>query len=70
MNLSRTFYRYGRDPLSVGLLACVWLAAAATFLSLMFLLCYILWQGMPSINLRLFELEIFYRKCFHAAGNA
>ncbi len=43
--------------MSVGLLACVWLAAAATFLSLMFLLCYILWQGMPNINLRLFELE-------------
>lgn len=57
MNLSKALFRYGRDPLSVTLLACVWLAAAATFLSLAFLLCYILWQGLPNINLRLFELK-------------
>lgn len=57
MNLSKALFRYGRDPLSVTLLACVWMAAAATFLSLAFLLCYILWQGLPNINLRLFELK-------------
>lgn len=57
MNLSKALFRYGRDPLSVALLACVWLAAAATFLSLAFLLCYILWQGLPNIDLRLFELK-------------
>ncbi|MDO4921126.1 MAG: phosphate ABC transporter permease PstA [Phascolarctobacterium sp.] len=57
MNLSKALYRYGRDPLSVALLVCVWVAAAVTFLSLAFLLCYILWQGLPNINLRLFELK-------------
>lgn len=57
MNLHKALFRYGRDPLSVTLLACVWLAAAATFLSLAFLLGYILWQGLPNINLRLFELK-------------
>lgn len=57
MNLSKALYRYGRDPLSVVLLICVWLAAAVTFLSLAFLLVYILGQGLPNINLDLFALE-------------
>lgn len=57
MNLSKALYRYGRDPLSVVLLILVWLAAATTFLSLAFLLVYILGQGLANINLDLFALE-------------
>ena len=57
MNFSKAMYRYGRDPLSIFLLACVGIAAAVTFLSLAFLLFYILWQGLPNLSLKLFELE-------------
>ena len=57
MNFSKAMYRYGRDPLSVFLLACVGIAAAVTFLSLAFLLFYILWQGLPNLSPKLFELE-------------
>ena len=57
MNFSKAMYRYGRDPLTVFLLGCVWLAAAVTFLSLAFLLFYILWQGLPNLSPKLFELE-------------
>lgn len=57
MNLSKAWLRCGRDPVSTVLLVGVWLAAAVTFLSLAFLLGYILWQGLPNINLRLFELK-------------
>ena len=56
MNFSKAMYRYGRDPLSVCLLGCVSLAAAVTFLSLAFLLFYILWQGLPNLSPKLFEL--------------
>ena len=56
MNFSKAMYRYGRDPLSVFLLACVGIAAAVTFLSLAFLLFYILWQGLPNLSPKLFEL--------------
>ena len=57
MNFSKAIYRHGRDPLSVFLLGCVWLAAAVSFLSLAFLLFYILWQGLPNLSPKLFELE-------------
>lgn len=57
MNLQKALYYYGRDPLSVFLLAAVWLAAVCTFLSLAFLLLYILWQGIPNLNLSLFAWE-------------
>lgn len=57
MNLSKALYRYGRDPLSIVLLICVWVAAGLTFLSLAFLLVYILGQGMPNINMDLFAME-------------
>lgn len=57
MNLSKALYRYGRDPLSIALLICVWLAAAATFLSLAFLLVYIMGQGLTNINMDLFAME-------------
>lgn len=57
MNLSKALYRYGRDPLSIALLICVWLAAGVTFLSLAFLLVYILGQGLTNINMDLFAME-------------
>lgn len=57
MNLSKALYRYGRDPLSIALLICVWVAAGLTFLSLAFLLVYILGQGLPNINMDLFAME-------------
>lgn len=57
MNLSKALYRYGRDPLSIVLLICVWVAAGLTFLSLAFLLVYILGQGLPNINIDLFAME-------------
>ena len=55
--LRRNFYRYGCDPFSVLMLGLVWLSAAITFVSLIFLLGYILWQGIPNVSLKLFELE-------------
>lgn len=55
--LRRSFYRYGCDPFSVLMLGLVWLSAAITFVSLIFLLGYILWQGIPNVSLKLFELE-------------
>lgn len=57
MNFSKAMYRYGRDPLSVFLLGCVWLAAICTFLTLAFLLCYILWMGIPHLKPELFAME-------------
>lgn len=57
MNFSKALYHYGRDPLSIALLIGVWTAATITFLSLAFLLVYILGQGLPNINLDLFALE-------------
>lgn len=57
MNLSKALYRYGRDPLSIALLICVWVAAGVTFLSLAFLLVYILGQGLTNINMDLFAME-------------
>lgn len=57
MNLSKALYRYGCDPLSIVLLICVWVAAGLTFLSLAFLLVYILGQGLPNINMDLFAME-------------
>lgn len=55
--LRKNLYRYGCDPFSVLMLGLVWLSAAITFVSLIFLLGYILWQGIPNVNLKLFELE-------------
>ena len=56
-SLSKTLYRYGRDPVSMTLLVCVIVSAVITFLSLAFLLGYILLQGIPNINLDLFAFE-------------
>lgn len=56
-SLSKALYRYGRDPMSIALLVCVFVSAIVTFLSLAFLLGYILLQGIPNINLDLFALE-------------
>lgn len=57
MNISKILYRYGRDPVSLLLLGCTWLSALTTVTSLAFLLLYILYQGLPNINLELFALE-------------
>ena len=56
-SLNKTLYRYGRDPVSITLLVCVIVSAVITFLSLAFLLGYILLQGIPNINLDLFAFE-------------
>lgn len=48
---------HGKDPLSVFLLVAVWIAGVCTFLSLIFLLAYILYQGIPNLRLDLFALE-------------
>ena len=50
-------YSYGTEPSAILLLVCVWGSAIATFLTLAFLLLYILWQGLPNITPDLFALE-------------
>lgn len=55
--LRKTLYSYGTEPSAILLLICVWGSAIATFLTLAFLLLYILWQGMPNITPDLFALE-------------
>lgn len=57
MSLRKILCYYGRDPLSVFLLIAVWGAALVTFLTLAFLLFYILWQGLPNITPDIFALE-------------
>lgn len=55
--LRKTLYSYGTEPSAILLLICVWGSAIATFLTLAFLLLYILWQGLPNITPSLFALE-------------
>lgn len=55
--LRKTLYSYGTEPSAILLLVCVWGSAIATFLTLAFLLLYILWQGLPNITADLFALE-------------
>lgn len=55
--LRKTLYSYGTEPSAILLLVCVWGSAIATFLTLAFLLLYILWQGLPNITPDLFALE-------------
>lgn len=55
--LRKTLYSYGTEPSAILLLTCVWGSAIATFLTLAFLLLYILWQGLPNITTDLFALE-------------
>ncbi len=55
--LRKTLYSYGTEPSAILLLFCVWGSAIATFLTLAFLLLYILWQGLPHITPALFALE-------------
>lgn len=55
--LRKTLYSYGTEPSAILLLVCVWGSAIATFLTLAFLLLYILWQGLPNITPSLFALE-------------
>ena len=51
--LRKTLYSYGTEPSAILLLVCVWGSAIATFLTLAFLLLYILWQGLPNITIRI-----------------
>lgn len=55
--LRKTLCSYGTEPSAILLLICVWGSAIATFLTLAFLLLYILWQGLPHITPDLFALE-------------
>lgn len=55
--LRKTLCNYGTEPSAILLLICVWGSAIATFLTLAFLLLYILWQGLPHITPDLFALE-------------
>lgn len=55
--LRKALYSYGTEPSATLLLICVWGSAIITFLTLAFLLLYILWQGIPYINADLFALE-------------
>lgn len=55
--LSSTLDRYGRDPVSLVLALAVFGAAGTTILSLLFLLGYILLQGIPHLKPELFSLE-------------
>lgn len=55
--LRKVLYSYGTEPSAILLLICVWGSAIITFLTLAFLLLYILWQGIPYINADLFALE-------------
>lgn len=55
--LRKTLYSYGTEPSAILLLVCVWGSAITTFLTLAFLLLYILWQGLPNITPDLFALE-------------
>ena len=51
------FKKYAANKTSFFLLGSVYLAAGLTFLSLLFLLVYILVQGLPHINCDLFAFE-------------
>lgn len=55
--LRKALYSYGTEPSAILLLICVWGSAIITFLTLAFLMLYILWQGIPYINADLFALE-------------
>ena len=51
------FKKYAANKTSFFLLGSVYLAAGLTFLALLFLLAYILVQGLPNINCDLFAIE-------------
>ena len=68
-SLSKTLYRYGRDPVSMTLLVCVIVSAVITFLSLAFLLGYIILQGIPNINLDLFAFEYITFSVLYSKAN-
>ena len=55
--MSKYFKKYAGNKTSFFLLGSVYLAAGLTFLALLFLLVYILVQGLPNINCDLFALE-------------
>ena len=51
------FRKYANNKISFFLLGSVYLAAGLTFLALLFLLVYILVQGLPYVNCDLFAFE-------------
>ena len=55
--MSKYFRKYAANKTSIFLLGSVYLAAGLTFLALLFLLAYILVQGLPNINCDLFAIE-------------
>lgn len=55
--MSKYFKKYAANKTSFFLLGSVYLAAGLTFLSLLFLLVYILVQGLPYVNCDLFAFE-------------
>lgn len=56
-SLLQTLNRYGRDPLSLGLATGVMLSAGFTLLVLLFILGFILVQGIPHLQPSLFAWE-------------
>lgn len=46
-----------KDPISIILRICVWTAASLTAISLLYLIGYILWNGIPSLSLDFFSLH-------------
>lgn len=46
-----------KDPLSIALRICVWTAASLTAVSLLYLIGYIVWNGIPSLSLDFFSLH-------------
>ena len=46
-----------KDPVSIALRICVWAAASLTAISLLYLIGYILWNGIPSLSLDFFSLH-------------
>lgn len=56
-SLLQTLNRYGRDPLSLGLATGVMLSAGFTLLVLLFILSFILVQGIPHLQPSLFAWE-------------
>ena len=55
--MSKYFRKHAANKTSIFLLGSVYSAAGLTFLALLFLLAYILVQGLPNINCDLFAIE-------------
>ena len=56
-HFQKKIYEYGKDPLSLFLIACVFVSAFITFASLIFILWHILSNGLANITPSLFAWE-------------